>query len=333
MTATEEATTLSAIDALATAPYHTFAMFAAVDLDLFSHLSTPKSVTELAAELGVSANRLRLLVWSLLKSGLVCREGDGVFRNSAAAQKHLSSSGELFIGTRLAMYRTQLDAVAQTASSLSTGQPQREKNFDAMTDDELVEYYLGTHPATVTCAADLTALVDLAGVRTVLDCGCGTGGMATTLLDALPGARAVAVDLPRIVEKVTRRMVGSSASGDRVDVRVADLTSTELPGDQDLAVSRHCLQTMGPDDCGRAIANIAGTLRPGGRLVVVGAVLDDSRTGPTRPTNYNLLAINYYRQGEAYAVSEYRAWFEAAGCALAHVGMIGDDRLLVATRS
>jgi 2-hydroxy-4-(methylsulfanyl)butanoate S-methyltransferase len=321
---------MAVIDSLATAPYLTTAMFAAVDLGVFAALEAPSTASEAAGRLGVRADRLAILLWALVKAGLLVEDG-GRFRNSEAAARYLVPTGADFLGTRLQMYRTQLEAVAQTAASIRTGVPQRHKDFNAMDDDELAEYYLGTHPATVASATRLLARFDLSGFTRLLDVGGGTGGLSITLTRALPGLRATVVDLERVTP-ITRRFVAEAGAADRVAVATVDVVRRPPPGRHDLAISRACLQVLGRDDIRRAIRNVGAAVEPGGTFMVVGAILDDSRLAPERAVSYNLLAVNYYDHGEAYTLSEYKGWLEQAGFGRFEHEMDGQDRLVVARK-
>ena len=79
--------------------------------------------------------------------------------------------------------------------------------------------------------------LELRGDETVLDAGCGSGGVTAKLLDRLPSGRVIAVDGSPSMVAAAREALPA----DRVQTQVCDLTELELdePVDQALAPLRH----------------------------------------------------------------------------------------------
>jgi hypothetical protein len=55
-----------------------------------------------------------------------------------------------------------------------------------------------------------------------------------------------------------------------------------------------------------ALKNIAAAINPGGKLFLVGQILDNSRTSPPEAVGYNLVFINSFEAGESYTEQEHR---------------------------
>ncbi len=86
-----------------------FAMLAGMQLDLFTPLkSGPMTAEQLAAAIGVSPARLRLLLYVLVAAGLLI-EKDGVFSNTTEANQFLVKDEPSYIGNR---HRRYCNAVA-----------------------------------------------------------------------------------------------------------------------------------------------------------------------------------------------------------------------------
>ena len=97
----------------------------------------------------------------------------------------------------------------------------------------------------------------------VLEVGCGTGGLALRLAEAVgPAGRVLAVDISEpLLGRARARAPG-------VEFRLADAQSAGLPeAAHDVAVSRFGVMFF--DDPAAAFGNVRRSLRPGGRLCFV----------------------------------------------------------------
>lgn len=94
----------------------------------------------------------------------------------------------------------------------------------------------------------------------VLDAGCGTGRVAIELVGR--GYDVVGVDVaPGMLDEARRKAPG-------IDWRLVDLAAGPLPAGVDLVVAAGNVMIFVALGTERAVvANLAGTLRPGGRLV------------------------------------------------------------------
>ena len=92
---------------------------------------------------------------------------------------------------------------------------------------------------------------------------------------------------------------------------------------------------LGKEDAARALANVGSALAPGGRIFIMGRMLDDSRLGPPESVAFNFVFINIYDDGRAY--TERRApgeWLAAAGFRDVERHRIGEgNSIMTATRA
>jgi ribosomal protein L11 methyltransferase len=126
----------------------------------------------------------------------------------------------------------------------------------------------GLHPTTRLCLAaidDLAGRGGLDGAR-VLDVGCGSGILALTAL-AFGAREAFGVDIDPIAIESTDANARLNGFEARVRVREGSLPSGAAPFDLVLAnLIAGVLVPLAPD--------LAGELRPGGRVVASGIFID-----------------------------------------------------------
>jgi SAM-dependent methyltransferase len=192
--------------------------------------------------------------------------------------------------------------------------PQCKKDFATLSPDAQLPFFRGLHPRTLAAGRDLASRYDFSASRTLADVGGGSGGMALALTDAYPHLRATVIDLPTVTP-IAQRFLAEAGATDHIQVVAADVVNAPVPGIYDVAVLRALLQVLSPEDALRALTHIGAALHPGGRIYIVGSILDDGRLSPLGAVGFNLVALNEFDEGRAYTEGEYRAWLMAAGFA------------------
>jgi malonyl-CoA O-methyltransferase len=143
----------------------------------------------------------------------------------------------------------------------------------------------------------------------ILDVGCGTGLLTARLLDAFPGATALAVDLAEgMVEEARRQLEGR-----RVAFGVGDIEEGFPPGEFDVIASSMTLQWM-LDPCA-VLLGAAGRLAPGGVLgicVPVEGTLPELRAAYVEAAAELGLASWRHPGPELHALERWAGWARAA---------------------
>ena len=292
--------------------YPSFALLAGLELDLFTSLAEgPATTDELAGRLGVDATRLELLLNALVVAGLLERSADR-FDNTAEAARFLARGSPDFVGDAHVALATMWRAALGTAESIRSGVPQAPIDFASMSSEELAAFYHGFQNEARLAGIELARREDFSRCRRLADVGGGAGGLALAVARAWPELRVTVIDLPRVVP-ITRAAIEPSDVADRVDAVGADVVAQPVPGSYDVAVLRALIQVLGPEEARQAIAHVAAALEPGGEILILGRILDDSRLAPVASVMSNLVFLNVFEAGRAYTEAEHRAWLEEAG--------------------
>ena len=302
------------IERLKRAVYPSYALLAAVELDVFTPLHDgPMTAGEVAAALGADLDKLQALLYALVPTGLLTVQEER-FSNSPEADHFLVRGESNYTGADYESFAVdRWSAVLKTAESVRSGSAGAKVDFSAMSVDELEAFYRGTHQESLANGRELVARYDFSSCRSLIDVGGGTGGLSITVAEECPNLRATVVDFPAVVP-VTQRFVNESRVADRVSVEAADVANQSLSGAYDVAILSNFVPVVSPNDILRTLQNVFQVLEPGGVVYIRDrGTLDNDRLSPESVAVNNLLFINIFEKGQARTETERREWLAEAG--------------------
>ncbi|HKJ28286.1 MAG TPA: methyltransferase [Anaerolineales bacterium] len=293
------------------AVYPSFALHAAMQLDIFTQLHHKSlSMEELAQVIDVQAYKLRPVLFILVQAGLL-NYARFLFSNTPETDRYLVKGKPDYMGTRVGLNSSNWRRMLDTAEIVRAGKPPAAYD-DPASPDEFYKFFRGLYPGAVEDAKLLLERHNFKDCEMLLDVGGGAGGLGITIAKANPELKATIIDLP-LVTPITNQFVNQENVTDQVDVASVDAVNEMLPGTYDVVVARHLIQVLSPKDAGLLLGNISDAVNPGGKLFIIGYILDDSRQAPAKAVDFNLILITSSEYGEAYTEQEYRAWLENAG--------------------
>ena len=269
------------------------ALFAALELDLFSRLTEPKSIDALARESGIPARRVTTLLATLTALGLIVRDGDR-FRNSPASERYLTRGSPAYFGEyyRLQVNRQLYPALEHLDAGLAGDASNPSVDQEGLLSDpvEAEIFSVAQHAASLGPAIRLATAIDLQGSRTLLDVAGGSGAFAITLCRHYPEMAATIIDFPNVIE-VARRFIADAGLSERIDLTGGNALDTDWPGNQDVVLMSYLLSAVKEDDIPTLLASAYRSLRPGGLLIVHDFMLDDDEQGPALAAQWFLLGL------------------------------------------
>jgi SAM-dependent methyltransferase len=293
--------------------FPSFALLAGVQLDVFTPLKDgPMAAERIAEAIGVRVEKLKPLLYALVAAGLLSLEGNR-FANTDEAGRYLVRNSPYYIGDECEIYADLWHAALHTAASIRTGQPQARHDYTKMSRAEMETFFRALHPNCVKTGRALAASYDFADCQTLLDIGCGSGGLAIAFTEMYPHIAATVVDLPTVTP-VTQRFVAEAGATERIQIASANVVEQSLSGRFDAAVLKAFLQVLSPGDARQTLKNVYASMNPGGKIYIMGAgILDNSRISPPELATLNIVFLNIYEEGQAYTEQEYHDWLIEAG--------------------
>lgn len=286
----------------------------------------------LAAALGLDPRAARLMLDALAGIGLL-QKGDGRYRNSRIARRHLVPASPDYLGHALIAANRTWELWSRLRQALQTGLRQRE-NFIFADEPEAARSLLqAIHDRAEPHVGAMldTGMIDPREYRTMLDLGGGAGTYSIAFCRANRHLRVRLVDLGPGIE-LARERVEAARLTDQIDLLELDFESRDVPGTYDLIWISNIIHGRGPARNRELLQRLQRHLEPGGEIAIHDIVMSPDRTRPARGAVFSLHMLLNNGEGRCYAFEEIREWLDEAG--LGHVRLTDehdDHRIVFAT--
>ncbi len=290
-------------------------LFALFELGVFRHLADgPRTLDELTSDTDGDRETLRALLDGAVALEILTLDGE----TYAAPEAYLACLGRddspAYLGEWITFLGALVSPIGQLAEAVRNGRPagsmiegtEQRDDRPAKAMTRAMDAYARTR------GVELAWRLDVSGVRTLLDVGCGPGTYSLAMLERHPELRATLLDLPGPIE-VARGVVAERGLADRVTLAAADALSYVPEQAPELVLVSNILHMLGPETSQRLLAHCAEIVAPGGRIAVQAEFLDASRTSPRWPTLLNLIMQATTEGGRNHAVDETSQWLLDAG--------------------
>jgi SAM-dependent methyltransferase len=291
--------------------------YAAIDLELFTHVSAgADTIPAIAAATGMSELNTERLVTVALAMGLVeyaTIDGDRRIVNAADCEKFLVKGADRYAGAWMNFTRPEVPVWFSMTERLTDPTPPRELGlYDDLTVDAARKYHAATYSIGMGAGRRFCREVDLTGRTKLLDLGGGSGAYSINAVQAFDGLQAVVFDLPPVTV-VTQEYLERHGVADRVSTHGGDFINDPLPTGCDVAVMASNLPIYNAENIAKVVAKTFDVLEPGGEMHLVGETLDASGVGPLDAALWGLAELNYGSGGRAHSDAECIGYFEDAG--------------------
>lgn len=238
---------------------------ALVELDVLSELSAgPRTAASMAAPRGLTVERMAALLQAGAGIGLLKRRRDGAFMLTARGVAFLSVPGlPAMVRHHAVLYRDLSDPVAflrgETAPELARFWPYVFGAAAAGDPATAATYSRLMSDSQALVAEDTLDLVDLRGVRHLMDVGGGTGTFLRSVADRHAHLRLTLFDLPAVVAQAAAGRIAAVAGSFRDD---------PLPQGADAISLVRVLYDHADETVAALLSRIHAALPPGGMLLV-----------------------------------------------------------------
>jgi SAM-dependent methyltransferase len=306
-------------------------LYALVALGVFPLLTRPRTRDELLHEIGGRREVVSGLLDAATALDFLRQRGGWYTAAPALAATLGHPEHPAYLGDWVRFLHAVTPALG-TLAGVARGAPQAANLLEDSEPGRAMTRAMRTY--ALAHAEEVAQGVDLEGVHTLLDVGCGPGTYAFALLERAPALRATLLDLPGPLAEA-RRAAEARGLAERLAWVEGDARTYRPAAGHDLVLLSNVLHMMGRDSAAALLRRCREFVRPGGRLVLQGMFLEADRTSPRWPALLNLIELAATPEGRNHTREETVAWLAEAGfTGMAHrrLSVWNPNSLLIARR-
>jgi|UniRef100_A0A7C3YZI4 predicted O-methyltransferase YrrM len=289
----------------------------ATDLEMFDHLEEFRTVSEVAAAVKADSRAVGILLNALAALGVVVKE-DERFRNGELSSRYLVRGKEEYRGAIVRhMHHTWWgwSELEDTVKRGHADMARSERWLDRVSEPEaewVREFIWGMHAIARDLAPRVAALVDLAGVKRLLDLGGGPATYAIAFAQANPRLRATVFDLPQPIA-IAKENIRRHGLNDRIDTLPGNFLEDSIGSGYDFIWISQILHSHTEEQCRLIIDKAVKAVNPGGQVVIQDFFLNDDRITPLEAAMFSVHMLAVTPGGRAYTHREVAAMMAAEG--------------------
>jgi len=274
-------------------------LLTAASYKLFDHLEEPRRVEELASRLKANPRALELLLNALVAMGFLEKVGER-YRNSPEVSRYLVSGSEQCLAYWLRHADRGFRKWAKLGETVFNREPEEESRL---------EFLLALDSVARKRAEELAEAVNLAGKRSLVDLGGGSGAYAIAFARRYR-LDATIVELPDTADATREILKRKGVAGIRV--LDADFLRDDFGRGYDAALVSNIIHFLSEEDNRLLFKRVYDALTGSGVVIVHDYILDDSKTSPKEAAIFALHML-LSSEGRTYSWSEVEAWLSEAG--------------------
>ncbi|WP_099469277.1 methyltransferase [Konateibacter massiliensis] len=251
-------------------------LFAAIRLNIFSHLDMPQTAESIAKVIGCDKKQIELLLLSLVSCGLADKQGD-FYTNTPETKDFLSRNSEVFLGDAL-LFREKMTSLEQLEQKVKEDHAAGGAAYDftELARVTIPEMYTGRVQAFID--EIITLYPDCDQPLHILDLGGGTGILDIEFVKRFPNSKATILETPDVAE-TTKEIVCQYNAQQKIEVISGNFNTDPFGGPYDFIIASGILNFV-EGDLSVFMQKISESLKEGGYLLIIGQYAVEKNNAP-----------------------------------------------------
>lgn len=281
------------------------------ELGVFTTISGEGKTSKQAAEMiGTDARAMDRLLNALCAMGFVIKKGE-IFSNSPEAAQYLVKGSLDYMGGL--MHSSHLwNTWSTLTNAVRSGRSVIPDHFDNRGEDWFEGFIAAMHFRARKNASAVIGLLNLSGVKRVLDVGGGSGAYSMAFAVSNKNIHATVFDLANVIP-LTRQYVEKEGLSEQVDYIVGDYMKDSPGKGYDLIFISAVVHINSPEENIILLKKCVSALNRGGQVVIQDFVMEEDRVHPANGAVFALNMLVGTRSGDTYTEGEILEWYNKVG--------------------
>jgi len=284
----------------------------AYELDIFTVIGKECiSSADISGKIKTDARATDRLMNVLVGSGLLEKKS-GKFSNTPFAEKFLVKGSPSYMGGTGHIshlwhsWSTMTEAVKKGTSVMMRSE------INERGDDWLEPFIAAMHQRGKQQAKVIADMLDLSGVKKILDVGGGSGAFSFAMVDKNPAIKAIVYDLPNVIP-IMKKYIKQEGYENKVSTLTGNYLEDPLGSGYDMAFLSAVIHSNNAGENKLLFGKCAKSLNPGGQLVVLDHIMNEDRTEPFGGAMFSLNMLVGTKAGDTFTGSEIKSWMVDSG--------------------
>jgi len=279
-----------------------------LELGVFTILDKGKKTSREAAKILKTDEKATDRLMNALCAMKILKKRNNFFSNSSSSSRYLVEGkpgflANLFHINNLWENWSTLTKVIYKGGTVSK-EPERHRGKKSTSD------FIGAmHFFAKSRATKVVALINLKGVKNVLDVGGGSGAYSIEFVRRGKGINAVVFDLPSVIP-LTNKYIENEGLGGRIKTVAGDFNINNLGEGFDLVLLSSIIHSNSPDENLRLIKKCYNALNQNGQIVIQDFIMNKDKTIPDFGVLFAINMLVNTEAGDTYTFGEVKAWLE-----------------------
>ncbi len=299
---------------MASAFYASNVLFSASDLGVFSFLSAngPSDGETIVDRCRLDPRGGRLLLDACVAVGLLHKESD-LYSNTPQSEAFLVPGKPGDLSKAIRYNRDVYNAWGKLSDLVRTGTPVEAPSLHLGDDAARTRtFVMSMYGRAMGIGQGVVPLLDLTKHRQILDIGGGPAAYAILMCRANPELHCTVMDLPPIVE-IASELVARHHLTDRITLLPGDYHQAAFPENIDAITIFGVLHQESPDAIADILKRAYKALKPGGEIIVLDMMTDDTRTHPPFSALFAVNMALTTDNGWVFSSDDLEGWLTKSG--------------------
>ncbi|MDY6968632.1 MAG: methyltransferase [Spirochaetota bacterium] len=286
-------------------------LLTAFELDIFTIIGDKKIYSsDVANALGINEKAINRLMNALCAIDLLIKK-DERFSNTPLSSTFLVKGKPAYMAGL--MHSIHLwDTWSTLTEAVQEGKSVIDQKLNDRGDEWLSAFISAMHGHAYMQAPGIVALLDLAGVKNVLDIGGGSAAYSMAFVRAKKDIKATVFDLPNVIP-LTKKYIDQEGLLYAIQTVEGDYNIDGLGNGFDIIFLSAIIHINSFKENSNLIKKAYKSLNPGGQIVILDFIMDEDRTTPVFGALFSLNMLVSTKCGDTYTESEVKGWLMGAG--------------------